>query len=70
MNVKKCDRCGKIYEDNKVKIAPGNKGSVITGVVLTNKYDEKLLSDDLCDECIIELLAFLHGESKESEENG
>lgn len=62
MNVKKCDRCGKFYEDNKVKIAPGNETRVITGVVLTNKYDEKLHSDDLCDECMIELLAFLYGE--------
>lgn len=68
MNVKKCDRCEKIYDDNKVKIAPGNEIRVITGVVLTNKYDEKLLSDDLCDECILELLAFLYGESKEEED--
>lgn len=55
MKVKKCDRCGAIYEKNeKCKTKEGRNGIVSTIATINEKgfIDEEY---DLCDECIEKL---------------
>lgn len=61
-NAKKCDRCGKFYENNKKHETSGRiHGSKLTGISTT---DTNTCSDkwfDLCDDCLTDLFEFLSG---------
>lgn len=62
MNVKKCDRCGMIYEDsqNTIEAALRDLQDLITGRKETNQVVAHLLKGiDLCDECIADFKEWL-----------
>ena len=59
--IKKCDRCGEIYEKNAGVLCIG-PNKVIGVRVITNELKSSK-NYDLCDNCIIELNNFL--ENKE-----
>lgn len=59
MKVKKCDRCGAIYEKNekcKTKVIRGGIVSTIATISKREMLDEEY---DLCDECIEKLYDWL-----------
>lgn len=59
MKVKKCDRCGAIYEKNekcKTKVTMGGIVSTIATISERGMLDEEY---DLCDECIEKLYDWL-----------
>lgn len=59
MKVKKCDRCGAIYEKNekcKTKVTSGGIVSTIATISEREMLDEEY---DLCDECIEKLYDWL-----------
>lgn len=58
-----CDRCGKIYEKNERYQTRDNvAGGVISGISTITEVGLRDESYDLCDECIGELLEWLHNE--------
>ena len=60
---KKCDRCGKYYDDNKQYPASHNGfKSYIDGMAFTTKNGSLGQTYDLCDECITLLKEWLKGE--------
>ena len=56
MVIKKCDRCGKIYESNNYKIP--NENRRIGKIEIKLIMDEMETKIDLCDECFSELDRF------------
>lgn len=60
---KKCDRCGKYYDDNQQYPASGNGyKSIIDGMAFTMKNGGLKQAYDLCDECITLLKEWVKGE--------
>lgn len=60
---KKCDRCGKYYDDNQQY--PGSHNgykSIIDGMSFTMKNGSLEQTYDLCDDCITLLKEWLKGE--------
>ena len=59
---KKCDRCGKYYENNEPYIIGYGQISAIDGIAFTLKDGGFVGGYDLCDECIHLLEKWLKGE--------
>lgn len=59
---KKCDKCGKFYEDNKRYHGIINTGNFVNGLTLSviNGIDDKHF--DLCDDCVGQVLTLLNVE--------
>jgi len=61
MNVKKCDRCGKVYKENKAhKTGYRIVGETITGVAITTTSGCYDITLDLCDDCITDLKKWMN----------
>ena len=60
-NAKKCDRCGKYYDNNEPYVV-GGRISAIDGIAFTLKDGSVVNPVDLCDECIRLLEKWLKGE--------
>jgi hypothetical protein len=66
---RKCDRCGKFYEKNRVKW--NYVGSITRGIDVVNKDDRIAVECDLCDSCIEDFRAFMdYYDDKEVDRNG
>lgn len=66
---RKCDRCGKFYEKNRVKWNYG--GSITRGINVVNKDNRIAVECDLCDSCIEDFRAFMvNYDDKEVNKNG
>lgn len=64
-NAKKCDRCGKYYDQNK-KYLLGREHVIGIRFESPNKYNDRI---DLCDECLEKIEEFLGADIlKEREE--
>ncbi len=67
MLIKKCDRCGHTYENNKYKVKQGDRSfdfieaDILLDAGFTSGYK---LSYDLCDNCVAELMKFLEGKEE------
>lgn len=66
---RKCDRCGKFYEKNRVKWYL-NGGSITRGIRIVNKDNRISVEYDLCDSCIEDLRCFMSYDDKEVNKNG
>ena len=60
-NVKKCDRCGKIYARNNRMTNGLYKNESVDGIAKTTSIGNYLKQIDLCDECLDKLDIFLSG---------
>lgn len=61
-SAKKCDRCGKYYDDNQAHTTGTNFGqSRIDGMAFTTTNGAYCKENDLCDECIGLLKEWLKG---------
>ena len=60
--VKRCDRCGVIYQNNQIT----KNCEVLGGINLCNRHDESLeeTHKDLCDDCLKSLDKWLQEGSK------
>lgn len=66
---RKCDRCGKFYEKNRVKWNCG--GSITRGINVVNTNNIIVVECDLCDSCIEDFRAFMdHYDDTEEDKNG
>lgn len=65
---RKCDRCGKFYEKNRVKW--NYSGSITRGINVVNKDNRIAVECDLCDSCIEDLRCFMSYDDKEVDKNG
>lgn len=66
---RKCDRCGKFYEKNRVKWNYG--GSITRGINVVNINNLIAVECDLCDSCIEDFRAFMdYYDDKEEDKNG
>mgnify|MGYP007008538399 CR=1 FL=1 len=65
---RKCDRCGKFYEKNRVKW--NCEGSITRGIDVVNINNLIAVEYDLCDSCIEDLRCFMSYDDKEVNENG
>lgn len=63
MLVRKCDRCGKHYEENHNILGKDNEaGHEINGIITYRRSVSMRLPDevfDLCDDCLAELYEFM-----------
>lgn len=67
---RKCDRCGKFYEKNRVKWF-FNGGSITRGINVINKNNLISAEYDLCDSCIEDFRDFMvNYDDKEVDKNG
>lgn len=61
MDAKKCDRCGRYYDDNVKNETIGCvHGGVISSIIIIEKHGSADCDFDLCDDCIGELMSFLN----------
>ena len=61
-DAKKCDRCGKFYDENTItKIINGFKYK-IGGITVMSTGGSDIFYADLCDDCVKDLNKFLNGE--------
>ena len=59
---KKCDRCGKYYDNNEPYKLGNGRISAIDGIAFTLKDGDVTGACDLCDDCIKLLMKWLEGE--------
>lgn len=61
--VKKCDRCGKHYDENiTFKTCEPFFNYILTGIATVDQSHESDKIYDLCDDCIADLFEFLNNE--------
>lgn len=62
---KKCDRCGKYYDDNTC----GTTGEKVIGFEILKRNDCNVIRSfqkfDLCDDCVAGLFLFIEGENND-----
>lgn len=67
---RKCDRCGKFYEQNRVKWYL-NGGSITRGINIIGNNNFISAEYDLCDSCIEDFRDFMvNYDDKEEDKNG
>ena len=66
---RKCDRCGKFYEKNRVKWYI-NGGSIARGINIMSASNIIISEYDLCASCIEDLRCFMAYDDKEEDKNG
>lgn len=66
---RKCDRCGKFYEKNRVKWY-FNGGAITRGINIISASNFIISEYDLCDSCIEDLRCFMAYDDKEEDRNG
>ena len=64
MDAKKCDRCGRYYDQNNNTYGlVGYKNDCLTGI-RTMHYGQRDATLDLCDGCLEKLIAWLKGDAE------
>lgn len=62
MKVKKCDRCGRIYEKNSIKT---EGDTYALGVAIFDHHGHMAVTHDLCDDCLLEFDSFMSAPERE-----
>lgn len=66
MNVKKCDRCGEIFNRSvQPRVFNFTKNQNVNQIYTLNEYGERLDTFDLCNECIKDFNEWMKGEENE-----
>lgn len=71
-NAKKCDRCGKFYENHKRRFRMDNndfKNANLAWIKLVDVNDHYITSFDLCEDCVKELWHWLLNGEVRNEQN-
>lgn len=59
MGVKKCDVCGKIYEENTVRFKSDDEDTSIIGIIFVKSNRHSSTLYDCCDDCLDDILCKL-----------
>lgn len=66
----KCDRCGKVYNENRRWSGPRLSDREVTGVMTKTADGLNERKYDLCDNCIGEFFEFIKRRKKEEQDDG
>lgn len=71
MKIRKCDRCGKVYEELSIVKLPDIEATV-THMSFIGQYDpdlgrKKYFNKDLCQSCLQGLVDYIYGHGKDAE---